>query len=132
MTRQPEIALLGSEQSIEDSDLWIGSTGASTHMVCSDANMFYTKPSKINVIMGDGRGIKVSKTGKLRVKFAGRDGKITEILMRDVKYIPSLTVNLFSLTVALQRGAKIYSEGTSVILEKEFSLTTICRLEQAL
>ena len=80
--------------------------------------MFDTKTSNINVIMGDGRGMKVAKTGNLRVKFAGKNGEIIEVLMRDVKYIPSLTVNLFILNLALQRGAKMYSEGTSVILEE--------------
>jgi hypothetical protein len=81
--------------------------------------MFDTKILNISVIMGEGRGMKVAKTGNLRVKFAGKNGEIIEVLMRDVKYIPSLIVNLFSLTLALQRGARMYSEGTSVILEKE-------------
>ena len=63
--------------------------------------------------------MKFSKAGKVRVKFAGRDGKIAEVLMQDVKFIPSLTLNLLSLTVVLQRSIKMYSEGTSVILEKK-------------
>jgi hypothetical protein len=31
---------------------------------------FDTKPLNFNIFMGDGKGMKVSKTGKLRVKFS--------------------------------------------------------------
>jgi hypothetical protein len=44
--------------------------------------------------------------------------KKTEVLLENVKYIPELKVNLFSLTAALQKGAKLHTERTDLILEK--------------
>ena len=94
-------------------DIWIGDSGATSHMVCHDVGMFGCKPLNQQVIVGDGRSVKVLKTGNLKVVFHNRKGEKNEVLLEDVKFIPSLKVNLFSTLVALKKGATVRSEGTS-------------------
>ena len=113
-----EIVLIGSDQEMSQKDMWIGDSGATSHMVCHDVGMFGCKPSNQQVIVGDGRSVKVLKTGNLKVIFQKRKGEKNEVLLEDVKFIPSLKVNLFSILVALKKGATVRSEGTSLIIKK--------------
>ena len=68
--------------------------------------------------VGDGRSVKVSKTGKIKVIFNNDHGIKSEVLLEDVKFIPDLNVNLFRISVAHKKGAKVKSERTRFILEK--------------
>ena len=111
--------LIGSEAQIKRTDVWIADSGATSHMVCEDLNMFDCKISNQHVIVGDGRSLKVNKTGKLKVSFHNNQGDKSEVLLEEVKYIPELKVNLFSIPVALKKGAKVKSQGTTLILEKD-------------
>jgi hypothetical protein len=88
-------------------------------MTCCEVGMFDIKSSSQKITVGDGRHLRVEKTGKLRICFKGREKETTEVLLENVKFVPEMKVNLFSLTVALEKGASLYSEGTSVVLEKE-------------
>jgi hypothetical protein len=118
VSRDHEIALIGQERGEIDPSLWIGDSGATSHITCSKIGMSDIKPSSQNITVGDGRHLKVKKTGKLRICFEGREQKTTEVLLENVKYVPEMKVNLFSLTVAMEKGASLYSEGTSVVLKK--------------
>jgi hypothetical protein len=45
---------------------------------------------------------------------------LTEIFLEEeVKYIPEMKVNLFSLTVAFQKGATVHSKAKSLFIKKE-------------
>jgi hypothetical protein len=68
-----------------------------------------------SVLIGDGRRlkvVKVVKVGKMKLIFKGKDQELIEVLIEGVKFVPKLKVNLFSFTVAMKKGAKIYTEGT--------------------
>jgi hypothetical protein len=43
---------------------------------------------------------------------------VTHILLEEVKYIPEMKVNLFSLPFSLQKGASVQSEGKSLVIKK--------------
>jgi hypothetical protein len=64
-----------------------------------------------HVFVGDGTALEVKKVGKLRVKFEGRDQKTTDVLLEDVKFIPSLENNLFSLLIAMKKGHRFGQKG---------------------
>jgi hypothetical protein len=68
--------------------------------------------------VGDGRALDVKKVRKLQVKSAGRHQKTADVLLENVKFIPSLKDNLFSLSVAKKKGAQIKSEETNLIISK--------------
>jgi gag-polypeptide of LTR copia-type len=119
LTRTNEIALIGSEDQQIPSNLWVGNSGATSHITCCEIGLFDTKPSNQKIVVGDGRSIKVEKTGKLRVEFEGKEGEEpVEVILEGVKFVPEMKINLFSFMVAIQKGASLHSEGTSLILTK--------------
>jgi hypothetical protein len=117
--RETEIALIGAETGDIHPNLWIGDTRATSHMTCCKTGMFDIKPSNRSVLVDDGRSLKVEKVGKMKLTFKGKNQETTQVLLEDVRCVPKLKVNLFSFTVTMKKGAKIYTEGTSIILEKE-------------
>jgi hypothetical protein len=66
----------------------------------------------------DGRHIRIEKAGKMRICFKGRERKTTEALLENVVFFLEMKVNHFSLTVAMEKGASLYSEGISVEFTK--------------
>ena len=87
LSRDSEIALIGTEgpSSCFSSNLWVGDTGATCHMVCREEGLFDCISSNQNVLVGDGRALNVEKVGKLKVRFAGRGQEVTDVLLEDVK-----------------------------------------------
>jgi hypothetical protein len=114
LSQDNKIALIGKERGEIGPNLWIGGSGATSHITCCEVGMFDIKPSSHKITVGDGRHLRVEKTGKLRICFEGREKETTEVLLENMKFVPEIKVNLFSLTVALEKGASFYSEGTSV------------------
>jgi hypothetical protein len=117
ITRTNEIALIGSEDQQIASNLWVGDSGATSHITCCKTGLFDTKPSNQKIIVGDGRNIQVKKTGKPRVKCDGKEGEEpVEVVLEGVKLVPEMKINLFSFMVAIQEGASLWSEGASLVL----------------
>ena len=61
------MVLIGSENEVKRKDVWIADSGATSHMVCHEEDMFDCKISNQQVIFGNGRSVKVAKTGKIKV-----------------------------------------------------------------
>jgi hypothetical protein len=59
------------------------------------------------VILGDGRNLKEDKIGDLRLKIVNNN---SYVVLKDVKVVPDLKVNLFSVSCALNRGACVISK----------------------
>jgi hypothetical protein len=108
----------GAETDEIHPNLWIGDMGATSHMTCCKTGLFNVKPCNHSVLVGDGRSLKVVKVGKLKLVFEGKGQETTEVILEDVKFMPKLKVNLFNFTMAMKKGAKIYTEGTSMIREE--------------
>jgi hypothetical protein len=102
LSRETEIALVGAKTDEIYPNLWIGDTGATSHMTCCKTGLFDVRPSDHSVLVGDGRSLKVEKVGKLKLVFEGKGQETTEVLLEDVKFVPKLKVNLFSFTVAMK------------------------------
>jgi Zinc knuckle len=115
-----EIALVGFENQewVQDRNLWVGDTGATYHMVCDDSKLFDFELVNDEVVVGDGRPLKVTKIGKLKVNFSNSSGEPSELIMDKVKFVPSLRIKLFSLVVGIKKGWKLESEGNRLILSK--------------
>ena len=58
------------------------------------------------------------KIGKLRCNVEQVNGKIFQVVLQDVKYVPELWVNLFSINKALKDGFKIGNDGIVIHLTK--------------
>jgi hypothetical protein len=120
-TSAKEIALVGSksQEGLQDRNLWVGDTGATCHMVCDDSKLFDFESINDEVVVGDGRPLRVEKIGKLKVHFANSSGELSEFIMDKVKFVPSLRMNLFSLVVGIKKGWKLESDGDKLILSKQ-------------
>jgi hypothetical protein len=100
---------MSTDHHIDNSQYWIGDSGATSHMVCSEIGMFETKVSNQSVIVGYRQSHQIKKTGQLRVKFEDKNKEVTHILLEELKYIPETKVNLFGLPFGLQKGALLKS-----------------------
>ena len=85
-------------------DVWIGDSGATTHMSRSAELMYDTKPlfpHRSRIILGDGSIRKVQFVGKLDLVFHSRtDHPVT---LHDVSFVPDLGFNLFSFHVVQEK-----------------------------
>jgi hypothetical protein len=87
-------------------------------MVCDDSKLFDFESVNDEVVVGDGRPLRVAKIGKLKVHFANSSGKLSEFIMDKVKFVPSLRMNLLSLVVGIKKGWKLESDRDTLILSK--------------
>jgi len=99
-------------------NIWLGDSGASTHMGFSDAGMFDVEEKKSTVQMGNGQTLRVEKIGKKRVTIYQKDGNLIDCVLDDYKFVPDLWVNLFSITKALRNKWNIGNEEEVIVLEK--------------
>ena len=85
-------------------DVWIGDSGATTHMTPNADMMYDTKPPsphRSRIILGDGSIRKVQFVGKLDLVFHSRtDHPVT---LHDVSFVPDLGFNLFSFHVVQEK-----------------------------
>jgi hypothetical protein len=49
------------------------------------------------------------------------NGSKFEVTLKEVKYVPELWVNLFSMNKALKNGFKLSNDGISICISKELS-----------
>ena len=86
------------------SDVWIGDSGATTHMTRSAELVHDTEPPsphRSRIILGDGSIRKVQFVGKLDLVFHSRtDHPVT---LHDVSFVPDLGFNLFSFHVVQEK-----------------------------
>jgi hypothetical protein len=106
---------------------WLGNTGASSHYVDSDTGMFDVLVINEPIKVGNGSCMTATKIGKLRRTIIQRDGTTSDIVLHDVKYVPQLWVNLFSIGKALAGGFEIGNKGMLLYLKKgTFKMTFDC------
>ena len=100
---------------------WIGDTGATSHMTNNDFGMFDCSATSSSVFVGNGKALKASKIGKLKLQSVV-DGKSTSFTLKDVLYVTELSGNLFSLTKGINNGYELksinFASTTSIVLSK--------------
>ena len=83
-------------------ETWFADSGATVHITNNDVGMFNIKKCEFKITVGDGHSIKCEKTGDLKVLVKQNDTS-TPLLLRNVRYVPTFSCNLFSLTTALSQ-----------------------------
>lgn len=94
---------------------WIVDSGATCH-ICNDLRQFasvnnLSKP--MEVIVGDGRALKASKSGVVELKLLKPNGQKKLLHITDALFVPELSYSLLSVPKATQNGATITFNGTS-------------------
>ena len=80
--------------------------------------------TKINtcIVFGNGQRLKATYIGEKAGRVIQKNGKTVPILMKNVKYVPDLYCNLFSISAALKEG--YYLEGT--LKHQEWQRVPVC------
>ena len=62
--------------------------------------------------------MKVKFTGDKTVQYKTKDGKILNITLNDVQYVPKSTHNLFSINTVINKGWNLRSDNGKLLLKK--------------
>jgi hypothetical protein len=92
-------------------NLWLADSVASCHMTLSEEGMYDCKEFCVPITIGNGKAMIATKIGKKKVTMVLADGRTAEIILDNCKLVPSLWVNLFSLTQSLRKGWDLKNEG---------------------
>ena len=87
----------------EEEDLWIGDSGASSHMMGSEEHVFNKKLTTGSVRTANGAHMKMLCEGDINVDVIAKDGDVTSGTLK-VKVIPGMKQKLFSFTQAMMGG----------------------------
>ena len=98
-------AFVGQSVSIDQvGDVWMGDSGATSHMTRSADLMYDTRPPsphRSGIILGDGSTKKVQFVGKLDMVFHSRTGH--PVTLHDVSFVPDFGFNLCSFHVVQEK-----------------------------
>jgi hypothetical protein len=100
------------------SNIFLGNTGASTHMGNSDEDMFDVTVISSLVEIGNGVVLTATKIGKRRVTAMQTNGENIDLVLEDYKYVPEVWVNLFSITKSLLKEWNIGNKGIQLFVSK--------------
>jgi hypothetical protein len=80
--------------------------------------MFNIQDINEKVTVGNGEKTVPTKVGSLRRCVIQVNGSTLDILINDVKFLPELCANLFSVNKALKNGFKLSSKNENISLTK--------------
>jgi hypothetical protein len=98
------------------SNIWILDSGASNHFCRSMEGLKDVWDIDASIKIGNGDTMRATKVGNLKCEVTQLDGKKFIVSINDVKFVPNLCVNLFSLNKALKKGFIISNEANIVSL----------------
>jgi hypothetical protein len=67
--------LTGSEEDLRYNDIWVGDTGAFSHMINKLEGLFDSEDINQHIITGDGKKLQATKKGKLKVSTVETQGQ---------------------------------------------------------
>jgi hypothetical protein len=111
--------------------MWILESGASFYYCQSTAGLTDIEEINESIKIGNGDSMKSTKIGNLNSDVTQINGEKLTIMLNDVKYVPSLIVNLFSLKKLLKKGFKVSSDGVVVSLNYKHVKLTFDRVIHA-
>ena len=81
-----------------------------------------------SIKVGNGDTMMATKVGSLKCRTIQVDGSGIDIIFHEVKYVPDLWANLFSVHQALKKGHKISNEDVIISLSKGSSSISFDRI----
>ena len=103
-----------SENEDLTSDIWICDSGACGHYCNFKEGLFDTRDINEEITIGNGKSMIAAKVGSLKCKVIQVDGSSLDVTLHEVKYVPELWVNLFSINKALKNGFNLSNKGVSI------------------
>ena len=99
-------------------EIWIGDTGASSHMTHSRDGMTNMRPTKSWIIFGNGQRLQSTHVGDKHGVAVQKEGKHCSISIKNVKYVLDLFCNLFSIPTALKNGCTLEGSKNKLVIKK--------------
>jgi hypothetical protein len=99
-------------------NIWLGDSGASCHMTNDDAGMFHCRQYQSMIQIGNGKWVLSPKIGNKKLLAVQKDGTTVQVVLHDVKFVPDLCINLFSITKALSHNWNLSNKGLDIILSQ--------------
>jgi Reverse transcriptase (RNA-dependent DNA polymerase)/gag-polypeptide of LTR copia-type/Zinc knuckle len=109
-------------------DTWIFDSGASCHYCQSMEGLTDVKDIDELIKIGNGGAMRACKTGNLNCEVTQLDGRKFVVTLNNVKYVPDICSNLFSLNKALRNGFKLSNNNVIVSLTKKHVTLTFDRV----
>ncbi|KAJ8715602.1 hypothetical protein PYW07_010084 [Mythimna separata] len=113
-----------------DRNCWYVDSGASLHM-CNNKNWMYdVTPSTINNIkVANNKTVAVKGSGKVNLQTKDSDGILRTIQVKNVLLVPTLTVNLLSVSQMVNNGCEVKFErdGCQIYQNNKLILTALHR-----
>jgi hypothetical protein len=101
------------------SDVWILNSGASCHYSQSMEGLTDVKDVNESIKIGNGCAMRACKIGNLNCEVTQLDGRKFVVSLKNVKFVPRICSNLFSLNKALMNGFTLANDGVIVSLTKK-------------
>jgi hypothetical protein len=79
-------------------DIWICDSGACGNYYKSDKDLFDVTDINEEINVGNGESMKTAKDGSLKCHVIQLKGSSINMKLKEVKYVPELWVNLFSIS----------------------------------
>jgi hypothetical protein len=99
------------------SKIWIGDSGASCHYCNSEEGLYDHTTILEEITVGNGNKMLAKKVGSLRCMVQQKNGTFV-VVLKDVKFVPEIWVNLFSICKALKHGFNLGNEDVVMKLMK--------------
>lgn len=104
---------------LDDDEIWIGDTGATTHLKKSMKNVEVTTKTGVQSVSVANGGMNVKCEGNFRCKQVNKNGAVgIQMCLQEIKVAPDSTVNLFSITKAMKDGWKLTEGNPGLVLTK--------------
>jgi hypothetical protein len=100
------------------SDVWILDSGASCHYCQSMEGLTDVKDIDESIKIGNGGAMRACKIGNLNCEVIQLDGRKFVVSSKNVKFVPGICSNLFSLNKALMNGFTLANDGVIVSLTR--------------
>ena len=84
--------------------------------------MFNIEEINESITVGNGKSMMATKVGSLKCRIIQVDGSGIDITLHEVKYVPELWVNLFSINKALKMDINLAIKGYLFISQRELFL----------
>ena len=107
-------------------DYWIGNSGASSHMVGEDKDLFTKTPIQGKVNAANGMSMPMVCKGKVNVEAIPKQGKSSKGVLTE-NVAKGMLHKLFSFTTALTHDWKMYGQRKKMVISKSNSLINTLR-----
>jgi hypothetical protein len=114
-----EIILSSIESEKEvDHEIWIGDSGALCHYCNDNEGLYKYKTISEEITVRNGNVMIAKEVGELRCEILQKNGEKVIVTLENVKFVPELWINLFSIGKALKNGFNLSNDVKMIKLSK--------------